>query len=174
MGLYRFGVITHGDFFVKEGVNIGSVMTATADGYSKPIMEMVAEGTYAKAILFFGTNELGWPSYNSFINKYGKLVDKILELQPGCKVFIVGVPPVSKRVSETSTTGITIENVRRINQRLIAFAEARGLVYVTVPDALFDEEGYLPSGASSDGIHFNLTYDRIWADHIARTVRENS
>ena len=50
----------------------------------------------------------------------------------------------------------------------------RGVVFIEVPEELYDEAGALPEDASSDGLHLNLKYDRIWADHICLSVMKAS
>lgn len=80
------------------------------------------------------------------------------------------IPPVSAKVSSTSTTGVTNENIQLYNAQLVDLAARRGCHYVSVPEALVDANGCLPADASGDGIHLNMTYSKYWADHICRTV----
>lgn len=169
-GLYRFGVITHGKFFTKVGLNVNSVMTDHADGSSVPVIDELKNGTYGKVIVLLGTNELGWPSYTTFIQKYSDLIDAIHARQPGAKIYVTALPPVTKKVSETSTTGITNENIVKMNGLLRDLAERKSVYFIDVPAELYDSTSSLPEEASSDGIHLNLKYDRIWADHITRFV----
>ena len=169
-GLYRFGVITHGKFFTKVGLNVNSVMTDHAEGSSVAIIDELKSGSYGKVIVLLGTNELGWPSYTTFIQKYSDLIDAIHTRQPAAMIYITALPPVTKKVSDTSTNGITNENIVKMNGLLRDLAERKSVYFIGVPDELYDETGSLPEEASSDGIHLNLKYDRIWADHITRSV----
>ncbi|MBO6062013.1 MAG: hypothetical protein J6P98_07900 [Clostridia bacterium] len=174
-GLYMFGVITHGKFFTKTSLNVNSVYTEKVNGGSAPILDEVSQGSYKKAILLFGQNELGWPSMTAFIQKYSDLIDELRSRQPGITVYITLLPPISRaKEQESGELGITLANINKMNDLLVELAERRGAYYIDVPESMVGEGGYLPDDASSDGMHLNLAYDRIWADHITLTVMQNS
>lgn len=153
-GLYKYGVITHGKFFTRVGLNILSVYTQTTTTGSVPVIDELNTGRYEAVILMFGENELGWPNLNTFIEKYSKFLDDIWQRQPGCEIFIMLIPPVSAKVSSTSTTGVTNENIQLYNAQLVDLAARRGCHYVSVPEALVDANGCLPADASGDGDSF--------------------
>ena len=166
-GLYRFGIITHGRFYTKVGLNVNSVMTDHAEGSSVPVIDELNKGEVGKVIILLGTNELGWPS---FIQKYSDLLDAVWQRQPKAKIYVTALPPVTKQTSDTSTVGITNSNIVRMNSMLEELAGRKGAIFIDVPSSLYDESGALPADASSDGIHLNLKYDRLWADHITLRV----
>ena len=169
-GLYRFGVITHGKFYTKVGLNVNSVFTSCIEGSSVTVIDELKSGSYKKAILYFGTNELGWPSFQGFIDKYSAVIDGVLERQPGCRIFVCGVLPVSKAKSEKNENGINNDNVARMNVMLKELCASRNAVFIEVPPECIGPDGALPDEASSDGIHLNISYDRIWAEHICLKV----
>lgn len=169
-GLYRYGIITHGTFYTKVGLNVLTVHTATTTTGTVPIIDELNNGTYAKVLLMFGENELGWPSPSTFIEKYSELLDAVWQRQPNAEIYIVAMPPVSASVSSTSTTGVTNDNIQNFNAMLKDLAVRRGCGYISVPKELYTFDGVLPAEASSDGIHLNLQYARYWADHICLTV----
>lgn len=169
-GLYRFGIITHGRFYTKVGLNVNSVMTDHAEGSTVPVIDELKNGEVGKVIILLGTNELGWPSYPTFIQKYSDLLDAVWQRQPGAKVYVTALPPVTKNTSDTSTNGITNSNIERMNGMLEELAAQKGAIFIPVPESLYDSNRALPDDASSDGIHLNLKYDRLWADHITLKV----
>lgn len=169
-GLYRFGIITHGRFYTKVGLNVNSVMTDHAEGSSVPVIDELNKGEVGKVIILLGTNELGWPSFPTFIQKYSDLLDAVWQRQPKAKIYVTALPPVTKQTSDTSTVGITNSNIVRMNSMLEELAGRKGAIFIDVPSSLYDESGALPADASSDGIHLNLKYDRLWADHITLRV----
>ena len=169
-GLYRFGIITHGRFYTKVGLNVNSVMTDHAEGSSVPVIDELNGGEVGKVIILLGTNELGWPSYPTFIQKYSDLLDAVWQRQPKAKIYVTALPPVTKNTSDTSTVGITNSNIVRMNGMLEELAGRKGAIFIDVPASLYDGSGALPDEASSDGIHLNLKYDRLWADHITLKV----
>lgn len=169
-GLYKYGVITQGSFFTRVGLNILTVYTLSTTTGSIPIIDELNTGEYEAVILMFGENELGWPNLNTFINKYSGLLDDVWKRQPECEIFIMGIPPVSESVSSSSTTGVTNENIQLYNAQLVDLATRRGCHFVSVPESLMTANGALPPEASSDGLHLNLQYSKLWADHICLTV----
>jgi hypothetical protein len=171
-GLYMFGVITHGTFLTKVGVNVISIYSDCPTGSDKTFFEMLEGKSYKKVILNLGMNEAGWPSQATFISKYGQLIEDIREMLPNAKFYIVALTPVTKTYSEGKgqENGINMTNINSLNDRIKSMCREHGAKYVPNPDALFDSEGYLPADASSDGVHMNLKYDRIWADHITLKV----
>lgn len=169
-GLYRFGIITHGAFFTKVGLNVNSVFTAHLDNSSVPIIDELNTGTYNKVILFFGSNELGWPSYPGFIEKYSTVIDAVWQRQPGCKIYICALLPTNKARDDKNENGFTNANINTMNGLIKDLCDRRGVTYIDVPAGMFDEYGRLPDDASSDGQHPNLKYDRIWAEHICLKV----
>lgn len=170
-GLYRYGVITRGKFFTKVGLNILSVYTDTTATGTVPIIDELDTGSYESVILMFGQNELGWPSVDSFIQHYSDFIDDVRAKQPNARIFLTGLPPFSKEKSaEGGSTGLTNERVHLYNGRIEELAQSKNCYYISVPDAMMDADGALPSEATSDGIHLNLTYSKIWADHICLTV----
>ena len=170
-GLHQFGVITHGKFFTRVGLNILTVYTQTTTSGSIPVIDELNTGSYSAVIMMFGENELGWPNINTFINKYEQFCRDVWAKQPGAKLFITGIPPVSAAKSSSSTTGVTNENIQLYNSQLCDLcARVDNLYFISVPEALMTADGALPAEASGDGLHLNLTYSRYWADHICLTV----
>ena len=169
-GLYRYGVITHGTFFTKVGLNVLTVHTASTDRGTVPIIDELNGRTFGKVILMFGENELGWPSPQSFIEKYEELLDAVWLRQPDTEIYIVAMPPVSHGYSSTSVSGVNNTNIQNFNAMMEDLAERRGCHYVDVPAALMTYDGELPDEASGDGLHLNLQYARYWADHICLCV----
>ena len=170
-GLYQFGVITHGDFITRVGLNVKTIYTYTDDD-GVILIDKLRGKHYGKAVLNFGLNEVGWPNQTAFINRYKKLIDDIRERVPGVKIYVVAMTPVTKKYSQSTgqDNGINIENIRKTNELIRLMCGEKGAVFIDNPKALLDSEGYLPSEASADGVHMNLQYDRIWADHITVSV----
>ena len=169
-GLYRYGVITHGVFYTKVGLNVLTVFTAHTDKGTVPIIDELRNGTYGKVILMFGENELGWPSPKAYIDKYEELVDAVWERQPDTEIYIVAMPPVSAGYTDSNYVGVNNTNIQNFNAMMEDLAYRRGCHYIDVPQELMTFDGALPNEASGDGLHLNLQYARYWADHICLSV----
>ncbi|MBR3298594.1 MAG: hypothetical protein IKI64_05250 [Clostridia bacterium] len=169
--LHAYGVVTHGAFFTTVGLNINTVYTAATTHGSIPVIDELNTGSYVGVLLMFGQNELGWPDANVFIQKYAKLIRDVKQRQPNARVFITGMPPITKALSDQGKDGVTNENINYINALLANLANEFGYCrYITVPDSMYDANDALPAGASGDGLHLNMTYSRIWSDHICLAV----
>ena len=175
-GLYRFGIITHGVFLTKVGLNVNSIYTdPPSSGGTAPIMDQLTGANYKKVIINLGLNEVGWPSQETFISRYTNIINDIKAKLPGAKVYVIAMTPVTKKYSGSTgaDNGINMPNINRTNGMIESMCASTGAIFVPNPSALFDSEGYLPADASSDGVHMNLQYDRTWAAHIAGWVAAN-
>ena len=175
-GLYRFGIITHGVFMTKVGLNVNSIYTdPPSSGGTAPIMDQITGANYNKVIINLGLNEVGWPSQETFISRYTNIINDIKAKLPGAKVYVIAMTPVTKKYSGSTgaDNGINMPNINRTNGMIESMCASTGAIFVPNPSALFDSEGYLPADASSDGVHMNLQYDRTWAAHIAGWVAAN-
>lgn len=169
--LHAYGVVTHGSFFTTVGLNINTVYTETSTHGRIPVINELNTGSYAGVILMFGQNELGWPKAEVFIQKYANLIRDVKSRQPNARIFITAMPPVTKALSDSSSNGTTNANINYINSLLANLAGQFGYCrFITVPDEMYDANDALPSQASGDGIHLNMTYSRIWAQHICQAV----
>ncbi len=170
-GLWQFGVITHGDFITRVGLNVNTIYTYTDDD-GVILIDKLNGHHYGKVIINLGLNEVGWPSQDTFMKRYAKLIDDVRERAPGARIYIIAMTPVTKKYSQSTgqENGINMENIRRTNERIRLMCAEKNAVFIDNPPELFDRDGYLPAEASADGVHFNIRYDRIWADHITLGV----
>ena len=170
-GLHNYGVIKNGTWYTRVGLNILTVYDTPVIGGSAPIIDELNNGSYTGILLMFGQNECGWPDLNNFIRKYERLLQDVWSRQPNAKLFIMGITPVSKAVSDKGENGVTNEHINTINTGLEALAErTQNAYYVGVPQSFYTTGGALQPDASSDGVHLNKAYMQIWADHICGIV----
>lgn len=170
--LYEYGIITNGYFLTRVGLNVNTIYTKEDDDGTK-LIDLLVGASYSKVVLNFGMNEVGWPSQPTFISRYEKLIDDVrLRLPAGVKIYVLAITPVTRVYSEGKgqENGITIEHITATNEMIKAMCAEKGAVFVDNPSAFFDSEGYLPSDASSDGVHPKLQYLKIWAVHIKNHI----
>lgn len=170
-GLYRYGLITNADFMTKVGLNILSVYTDSKTGGSIPVIDELRAGNYKTVVLLFGQNELGWPSLNSFIEHYAKLIEDIKQIHPNAQIFLTGLLPVSEAKSaQGGESGVNNERIQMYNEQIEQLARTSNCNFISVPEELMTSNGALVEGASSDGIHLNMDCSKIWAEHISRAI----
>lgn len=166
--LYEYGLITDSFFLTAVGLNVNTIYTKT-DDYGTILINLLNGKTFKKAVFNFGVNEVGWPNQDAFISRYKNLILDVKQRLPeGLKIYVLAITPVTKRYSEGKgqENGITIEHIRAANERVRAMCTEIGAVFVENPSDFYDSEGYLPSDASSDGVHPKIQYLRIWKEHI--------
>lgn len=146
-------------------VNIYSepVISAGNDTYVS-IMQALTWKTYSKIYIMLGINEIGF-SYEYFYELYSDLVDSVRKLQPDAEIYIESILPVSKAKSEN---GGLYNNyrIRKFNEQLLQLCEDTGAHYIDTYSSMINEEGNLPDGASSDGVHLGKTYCVTWLDYL--------
>ena len=165
-GLDIYGFIKEADFFYRIGLTVRTVFTQSTPYGTVPIMDELNGRLYDKVFLMFGQNELGWDYTDIFIEEYGKVVDAVKQRMPGAVIYILSLPPVSAAASAKNANGVNEKRIEEYNLRLSELAKAKDITWLDASDALEDERGYLPSDASSDGIHLNKTYSGKWAEAI--------
>lgn len=162
--LANFGLLKNADFATKVGLSINQVLQSKSG--NPPIRALYGK-SYRKAVFVFGENELGWPYPKNFIAQYKKVIEKVRELNPGVKVFVQGIFPVSAESSAKNTNGVTNENVRVFNEYLQQMCTEIDAVFMPVSAAFFDDTGALPEGVAHDGVHFGYDYCKIWAGDLS-------
>ncbi|NMA07842.1 MAG: hypothetical protein GX929_01840 [Clostridiales bacterium] len=156
------------DYFAAISMNIFGVskkqVIEQSDGSKITILDALAKKTYGKVYLALGLNEIGYaPDY--FAARYKELVAKIRELQPDADIYLMSLPPVGRYVSSYADL-YTLKRVTLYNETIYGVTRDTGCYYLDIYSALADEEGYLPSDASRDGIHFGKAYYIKWLEYL--------
>lgn len=172
--LAEYGLAPNAKNFAKVGINIRTIYDKSPNGGAS-IYDKTCYGSYDRIILVFGDNECAWPYLNVFENEYIELVNRLSEKQPDAKIYIQSVLPISKKANEDEVNikdGYTMENIDKINVVIKDVAEKTGSVYLSAPDEFTADDGFMPEGAASDGIHFGKKYCLIWLDYIADVMED--
>lgn len=162
MGLDMYdydGLLTQADFYGTE-----KLTAFEAEDY---IRDMEA-GDYGKVYIALGVNEL-WRDMDAIRGCYMEMLEELMSYSSDSIIVLVSVPPVSAYKSSTNAN-YTRELVLEYNEMLLALAEDWGVWYLDAYSALADEEGYLPSEVTEDGLHFTPAYYQRWfgllSDHF--------
>ena len=136
------------------------------DGTKGSVFDALEQRQFERIYIMFGINEMGWPSWDMFEQKYTEFVNEVKELQPDAKIYIQSILPVSAYALNNNSC-FTTENVDALNERVKNVAAATGSTYLDVNSALRLEDGSLPLEASSDGIHLIREYCLVWLKYVA-------
>lgn len=169
-----YGVADGASFLTHKGLMVNTAFTKpvirTESGTMTVVDALKQEPQCKRVYIMLGVNELGWPNVQTFIDDYAKLIDAIRESQPNATIYVQSILPVSQKKSDTDS----IYNNPRINQfneQIEKMAKEKGVVYLAVNEALMDDTGALPVGASTDGVHPNIDYCRKWAEYLKANVQ---
>ncbi len=144
-------------FFTKEFVKQGDKkVTIPVDMQSK---------TFKKVYIMLGVNELGWAYESVFIQDYGKLVDEVKRLQPGATIYVQAILPVTKTKSDADKI-YNNPKINRYNELIQQMCTEKQVTYLDVSEGLDLDNGALPEGSASDGIHLNREYCFKWLRYL--------
>lgn len=149
------GLLTNADFYVQDGLTIQSC----ADQVSK-----MADTVYGKVYVGLGMNELR-TAHDTLRQAFNNLIDRLEENNPGCVIYLMSVSPVSAYKS-SSDSSHTLELVLSFNELLQEIATERRVWYLDIYTGLANEEGYLPSEVTNDGIHFTPGHYDSWYEYL--------
>ena len=166
-GLNMQGLLPKMDFYSHVGLTVNTVFTKAVSGSSIPIMQALAQKQYKRIYFQFGENELGWNGTQPFYSAYAKVLDAVQKEQPGAKLYIQSILPVSAAVSEKNEEDTNNQRINEYNAVLQKLAKAKNAVYLDVASALKDESGCLPDEAAEDGVHLNQKYCKVWVQYLS-------
>ncbi len=167
-GLKIYSGLTKSTFITEVGLTVDSIFTDYCNisgGYKNLAFSELESREFGKVYIMLGMNELGWVYDDVFKEDYGKIIDRIREINPDAVIYIQSILPVSKWKDSNDST-YTIANVDRLNARLRELADEKEVHYVDVAEGIMDEEGYLPYEATLDGVHLVPEYCVKWLDYL--------
>lgn len=167
-GLKKFSGLSNATFITEVGLTVSSIFTDYCDisgGYRSRAFDALSGMNFGKVYIMLGMNELGWVYESVFKDDYGKIIDKIREINPDAVIYIQSIIPVSKW-KDSSNDVFTNANVERLNAQLRDLADEKEVHYLDVAGALMDSEGYLPYEATGDGVHLEPPYCVKWTDYL--------
>jgi len=155
LGRYDYdGLLTGATFYEVETVSDSS--------YAR---QLVNDGGYGKVYIGLGGHELAW-HVDSLRDGISSAIDTIRADNPDCVIYLMSVTPVSKYRESVSHT-LRMDRLPEYNEMLSELASEKGAWYIEVTSALVNEEGYLPSEETEDGINFTPRHYEGWYERIA-------
>jgi len=166
-GFETFSGITTPDYYTATSMTVvgatSKYCVALDNGNAGTMLDGVTQKQYGKIYILLGINEIGM-NVDAFIEQYGAMVDKILEVQENCDLYIMGLSPVS--MAKSSDPTFSMDRVRTYNEALYNLAKDKGCWYMDLVEALADDTGYLPSNETADGVHLSANLYSVWADYV--------
>lgn len=169
------GVYSNIHYFTATGLS-----AAGASGYSKFKLPNGGTGTlkkglgqkqFSKIYIMLGVNEIT-TSKERYKENMLAILDIIHETQAeDIPIYILNVTPTTKKKSDS--TAFNLKNVTKINEAIAELCEEQECYLVDVYSCFADEDGYLPSKLSTDGVHITASQYKVMANYIlSHTVEE--
>ena len=160
-GLSLYSAFDGADYFASKGMTVFSVFETTArDGKTK-LEELLSENTYGKIYIMLGINEIG-TNFDMVITQYAVVVDKLKELAPDAIIVIQASLSISEEKSNT-TWYLTAERIHELNKLQSALADGERVFYIDANEIFCDEDGYLKTELSGDGVHLYAKDYAAWS-----------
>ena len=168
-GFKLYSGVNNAIFFCAKSMTVDKIVSGEkikAQGAEQSIYEVLDGNSFEKVYIGFGLNELGWVHIENFISEYGALIDAVKTSQPDAQIYIQALLPVTKERSSRDRTNNN-EQIYWYNTNLVKLAQSKDVVYVNASEPLVDESGALKPDSTTDGIHLNSKYCKIWAKYRA-------
>ena len=164
------GISPSPKFFLGVGLTVTKVFSdqiVQLNGQWLTVADALRQADYNKVYIMLGMNELGWVYESVYAQDYGRIIDVIRETHPDATIYVQSIIPVSKWKDTTDPDRIyTNANVVRLQKVLCEMCEEKNVHYVNVAEVMQDENGYLFSEATEDGMHLTQEYCKIWAEYL--------
>lgn len=167
-GLRNYDGLGDATYFAVKGLMVDTVYTKAAvklGGKKMTVMQALKRRKFGKVYIMLGVNELGWASFETFLQDYAKMVDDVKKDQPGARIYLQSILPVSAKKSASETI-YTNPKIKRANDAIRRLAQEKQARYLAVDAAVGDASGALPEGASVDGVHLNAEYCGKWCEYL--------
>ena len=156
LSMYDYdGVLDKAEFVARDGVNLLN---------AAELLEEMEKDSYGKIYIELGTSEMSYDLEQLQVY-YEDLVDALLERYPESIIYLMAVPPVSRYKSNNNTI-YTKYLAAKFNEMVQTIALEKTVWYLDIYAALADDEGYLPSEVTVDGIHFTPGHYALWYDYL--------
>ncbi|MCC8112133.1 MAG: GDSL-type esterase/lipase family protein [Ruminococcus sp.] len=169
-GLALYGSFTNADYFTSVGLSIFKINEVEAGNPNKgeniTFSQKLSQQQYGKVYIMLGLNELAVGSTESWAETYESVIEQIREAQPNATIYIQSILPVS--ASEDDPNGeINNQSISTRNEALEQLKKPEDhIYYLNVGESVMDENSYLESSYTSDGIHLLGNSLSIWEDYL--------
>ncbi len=172
VGLSR-SVKLNATYFATVGLNVmqffSKDLIPAGEDEKITMNEAIASVDFKKVYLMFGVNELGWGSISAFIDYYGRIIDRIREVNPSAMIYVQSILPVNEEKwakSRDYQSSINNVSAATFNQKIVEMCNEKHAYFVNVAEVMTDETGNLFSDATTDGIHIGGIFSTRWVEYL--------
>lgn len=124
-----------------------------------------------KVFLFFGLNDIGMVGVDQTVANYQTVINNIRAKAPDIKVYIISTTYMAAG-SELRT--LNNANIKLLNEALAANAPTWGVGYIDIAKYMYDSQGCMVEGYSSDGyVHITASAYDLWVGVLRDYASKN-
>lgn len=167
VGLKSYGQLDGAEFFAGVGLSIyqlDKVKDSVGELGQVSFEELLKARQYDKVYIMMGINEIGYP-FEKTIERYRRLVERLLEEQPGAQIVLQGNLHVTKERSDKDKV-VNNPTIDRFNSALSGLADGERVFYIDANHLFDDENGALDRDKSYDNAHPKAQYYIGWSEWI--------
>ncbi|WP_066715833.1 GDSL-type esterase/lipase family protein [Clostridium sp. Marseille-P299] len=167
-----FGIysgLKNATFYAEKGLMVDTILTekvAKVDGEKMTILKALEKKSFKKVYIMLGVNELGWDSDSIFIERYTNIIKEIKELQPQAEIYVQSIIHINSEKLRNPQSYLNNKKINKRNELIKKMAEENEVHYLDLNSVLSDSNGNLFLDASSDGIHLNKEYCKVWKKYL--------
>jgi len=167
MGLADYSGLKTPDYYYLSGSSSRTILSSSSVTLPNNKVGTLESGlsgkSYERIYLMLGINEV--PGIiGALKNDYLNFLKVVRKYNPDAEIFVLAVLPVTRNIDVRGT--FTIEKILTYNDMLKEVCAEENCWYVDLYTGFADEEGFLPSAVSSDGIHLHVGVYKNMLDYI--------
>ncbi len=168
VGLRAFGGFSSSAFFAKTGISVNSLFTYPAldENTYLTLTQTLLQKKYGKIYIMIGVNDLAAAGIEEFSSEFFEAIEQIRGIQPDAVIYIQSILGVTKSKEASNPNYYSNSTVLARNALLKSKCNGEDLIYLDVFSTFSDEEGYLDSNHSADGLHLINDSYSLWYDYL--------
>lgn len=178
VGISDYAGLDETDFYCESSMTIFKVLEDTGVTYQKTgkkvdLKEILQTKQYGKIYLMLGINELGYGNTERYYEKYRETVEQIREWQPNAILYIMANLHISREKNNMDTEFNNV-NINDKNAAIAGLADGEHSFYLDSNPIFTDEEGFLKSELTFDGVHLYAQHYDIWKQFLMEHAVEKA
>ncbi len=169
LGISDYAGLENTDFYCDSGMTIFRILedevTYQKTGSKVRMTEVLQTKQYGKIYIMLGMNELGYGDTEMYLDQYQQVLQQIREWQPEAVIYIMANLHVSREKNNMETEFNNI-NINDKNAASASLANGTDVFYLDVNPVFTDEEGYLKSELTFDGVHLYAKHYDAWREFL--------
>ncbi len=169
LGISDYAGLEGADFYCDSGMMIFKILeeevTYQKTGSKVRMDEVLQKKQYGKIYIMLGMNELGYGNTEMYLEQYRQVLKQIRTWQPEAVIYIMANLHVSREKNNMETEFNNI-NINAKNAASASLANGTDVFYLDVNPVFTDEEGYLRSELTFDGVHLYAKHYDAWREFL--------